>query len=63
MIFPFVRDKANLLDVHSHAGDCNDKIVAMMVEGDAAVAAAFHNIDSCNNHHDNMNNFDNDDDS
>ncbi len=31
MIFPFIRDAANLLKVDSHAGDSNDKVVAMVV--------------------------------
>ncbi len=41
----------------------NDKNVAMMVGSGAAIAVAFHNMDSCKNHHDNVNNLDNDDDS
>ncbi len=63
MIFPFAGDKANLFHVHSHAGDSNNKIVAMMVRDGAAIVAAFHNMDSCVNHHDNVNNLDNNDNS
>ncbi len=63
MIFPFIRDKANPLHVHSHAGDSNDKIVSMMVRGGAAIAASFHITDSCDNHHDDVNILDNNDNS
>ncbi len=59
----FVWDEANLLHFHSHDGDSNNKIIAMMVGGSTAVAAAFHNMDSCDNHHDNVNNLDNNDNS
>ncbi len=63
MIFPFVRDKANPLHVHSHAGDSDDKIVAMMVGGVVAIAAVFHNMNSCNNPHNNVNNLEDNDNS
>ncbi len=63
LIFPFVRYGDNLLHVHSHTGHSNNKIVAMMVGGSAAIAAAFHDMDNCDNHHDDMNNLDNNDDS
>ncbi len=40
MIFPFVGEEANLLHFHSHDGNSDNKIVAMMVGCGAAVAAA-----------------------
>ncbi len=62
IMFPFVRDAANLLQVDSHAGDSDKEIVvAMVVGGGAAIATAFQNMESCNNHHNDMNNVDNDD--
>ncbi len=63
MIFSFARDTANLLQVDSCAGDSDNMIISMVVLGGAAIATAFHDMDSCNNHHDNMNNLDNDDNS
>ncbi len=52
MIFPFIGDATNLLQVGAHAGESNNKIVTMVVGGGAPVAAAFHEMDSCDNHHD-----------
>ncbi len=47
MMFHFVGDEANPLHVHSHGNDSNNEIVSMMVVGGAVVAAAFHNLGSC----------------
>ncbi len=51
MIFPFIGDTNNPLQVDGHAGESNNKIVAMVGGGEAAIATAFHEQDSCNNHH------------
>ncbi len=59
MIFPFIGDATNLLQVDAHAEDSINKIVAIVIGGDAAIAAAFHEMDSSNNHHE-VNNTDND---
>ncbi len=42
MIFPFIGDATNLLQVGAHAGESNNKIVTMVVGGGAAISSAFH---------------------
>ncbi len=63
MMFHFDGDKANPIHVHSRGGDPNNEIVSMMVGGSAVVAAAFHDLGSCDNHHNNVNNVDDNDNS
>ncbi len=62
MGFLFIGDATNPIQVDTHAGELNDKIVATAVWGGAVIAAALHQMDISNNHR-YLNNTDNNDNS